>query len=230
MTALCTPFDIPHQSAYRKTHIAGTFVPFDGKYRLFPHLTIMKILTPLTAAALLLPAAAHAQYFGGIDFMKEPPALVAPVNPFFLDSTSLDDGRTRYGLRLGYRLNPLFSVESHYASLDRKAGTLMADRRYGLDLASRVTFLDKLHVTGSVGAARLHRDAGLAINGVPSITYLGSLSPRVANVARIGVGMNYQVTDSLGLRLDVEHYRALGGANIGAFSTDNVSFGVSLRF
>lgn len=223
-------FDIPPQSAYRKTQFAGTFAPFDGKYKLFPHLTIMKIPTPFIAAALLFPAAAHAQYFGGIDFMKEPPALVAPVNPFFLDSIALDDGRTRYGLRLGYRMNPLFSVESHYANFDRKAGTLMPDRRYGLELASRVTFLDKLHVTGSVGAVRLHRDAGLAINGVPSITYLGPLSPRVANAARIGVGMNYQVTDSLGLRLDVERYRALGGANIGAFSTDNVSFGVSLRF
>ncbi|MBL8520151.1 MAG: outer membrane beta-barrel protein [Betaproteobacteria bacterium] len=184
----------------------------------------------LFCAALLAPAAAHAQYFGGIDFMKEPPALVAPVSPFFITSTALDDGRLRYGLRLGYRLNPLFSVESHYASLDRKAGTLVPDRRYGLDLTSRVTLWDKLHLSGSVGAARLHRDAGPVGNGVPSISYLGSLSPLSANVARIGVGMSYQVTDSLGLRLDLERYRALGGANIGAFSTDNVSFGVSLRF
>ena len=83
----------------------------------------MKISILLTAATFLLPVVAHAQYFGGIDFMKEPGALVTPVNPFFLDSTALDAGRTRYGLRLGYRVNPLFSVESHYASLDRKAGT-----------------------------------------------------------------------------------------------------------
>lgn len=190
----------------------------------------MKTARSFLILALFAPAAAHAQYFGGIDFMKEPAPGVAPAVPFFVANPTLDDGRVRYGLRLGYRINPLFGVESHYASLDRKAGTLLPDRRYGLDLTSHATFLDKLHVTGSVGAARLHRDAAPGGNGVPSITYLGSLSPTALNAARIGVAMSYQVTDSLGLRLDIERYRVLGGANIGAFSTDNVSFGVSLRF
>ncbi len=190
----------------------------------------MKTARPLLCLALLAPAVAHAQYFGGIDFMKEPLPTVAPSTPFFIANTALDDGRARYGLRLGYRLNPLFSVESHYASLDRRAGSLLPDRRYGLDLTSRATFMDRLHVVGSIGAARLLRDAAPGGNGIPSLTYLGSLSPLAANAARIGVAMSYQVNDSLGLRLDIERYRALGSANIGAFSTDNVSFGVSLRF
>jgi opacity protein-like surface antigen len=189
----------------------------------------MKTTTPLLLLALLGTGTAQAQYFGGIDFTRDAPPVVTPASPFFIASTALDDGRPRYGLKLGYRINPLFSVESHYASIDRQAGRLLADRRYGFDLASRVTLWDRLNVSGNLGVARLHKDIG-ATNGIPSLSYLGSLSPRSANVARLGVGMSYQVTDSLGLRLDVERYRALGGANIGAFSTDNVSFGVSLRF
>lgn len=190
----------------------------------------MKKTTLALAAVALIPAAgAHAQYYGGIDFMKEPAPLAVPASPFVIANTALDNGRTRYGLRLGYRLTPLFSVESHYANFDRKAGSLMADRRYGLDLTGATTFWERFNLTGNIGVARLHKDA--APTGLmPSITYLGGLTPSAANVARFGVGMSYRFNDSLGLRLDVERYRALGGANIGAFSTDNVSFGVSLRF
>jgi hypothetical protein len=189
----------------------------------------MRTTTPLFIVSLLGAASAHAQYFGGIDFTREAPPMAAPASPFFIASTALDGGRTRYGLRLGYRLTPLFSVESHYASFDREAGKLLPDRRYGLDLTGRASVLDRFNVHGNLGVARLHRDAA-ATNGTNSPPYFGSLAPRSASVARVGVGMSYRVTDSLGLRLDLERYRALGGANIGAFSTDHVSFGVSLRF
>ncbi|HEX4859472.1 MAG TPA: outer membrane beta-barrel protein [Usitatibacteraceae bacterium] len=183
------------------------------------------------AAMLAVCGTAGAQYYGGIRFSPDPGHETVVPSRFFVTSTALDDGRVRYGLRLGYRLDPTFSLESHYSLLDPKESTLAPTRRYGFDLTSRVKLWDRIGLVGSAGIARLHGDAGPSANGgmLPS-SYLGSLVSRTATVGRVGVGMSYQVTDSLGLRLDVERYRALGGGNIGAFATDNVSFGVSLRF
>jgi hypothetical protein len=42
--------------------------------------------------------------------------------------------------------------------------------------------------------------------------------------------MQYQVNGSLGLRFDVERYRAINGSGLGDLGADHLSLGVMLKF
>lgn len=200
----------------------------------------LRLLTPMRATVMAFSALAcgpvAAQYAGGLNFDSvryslERPEAVREPSGFFIANTALDDRRIRYGLRLGYRVDPVFSVVSHFAQFDRRESTLAETRRYGLDLVGAVPLADRLAVSASAGIARIHGDA--ALNGVSGLYYpgyLGSSVSRAVTAAKMGLGVQYQFSQSLGLRFDVERYRALGNAPLGAFDRDSVALGLSLRF
>jgi OOP family OmpA-OmpF porin len=192
-------------------------------------------LTLLGIASLtLLSGGAHAQYYGGLNFdaLRYSPERVAgvplPELGFFIANTALDDRRMRYGLRLGYHLSPHLAVVTHAALFDKRESALLPTRRYGLDLVGTVPLAERFSLYASAGAVRLNGDnsvGGQYYGGFP-----GSSITRAVNAAKLGLGLQYQFSNSLGLRFDVERYRAMGTAQIGAFDADNVSLGVSLKF
>jgi opacity protein-like surface antigen len=195
-------------------------------------------LLALGIAALIpmmsVSGAAHAQYYSGLNFdaLRYSPERVAavplPELGFFIANTALDDRRLRYGLRLGYHLSPALAVVTHAATFDKRESALLPTRRYGLDLIGSVPVSERFSLYASAGAARLHGDntiGGSFDSGLP-----GSSITRVVNAAKLGVGFQYQFSNSLGLRFDVERYRALGSSQLGAFDVDNVSLGVSFKF
>lgn len=190
------------------------------------------------SAALALLAAtsqvAHAQYYGGLDFdaLRYSPERVAavplPELGFFIANTALDDRRMRYGLRLGYHLSPHLAVVTHAALFDKSQSALLPTRRYGIDLVSALPVADRFSIYASAGAVRLHGDS--SFSGSFYAGFPGNAVNRAVNAAKLGLGLQYQFSNSLGLRFDVERYRVLGASQIGAFDTDNVSLGVSLKF
>lgn len=175
--------------------------------------------------------AASAQYYGGLNFDSarySQAALAAPEAGFFLANTALDDHRVRYGLKLGYQLSPRFALVSRYSMFDRRELFTPLVRSYGLDVESHVPLLAGLAVSGSAGIARLGSGAASGTG-----FYSGLLSnpvSRAYTAGHLGLGMQYQFNGSLGLRFDVERYRALSGANIGDLGADHLSLGVMVRF
>lgn len=197
----------------------------------------MKSRTTSTLALLALVLAggnAHAQYRGGLNFemLRYSPERVAgmplPELGFFIANTALDDRRTRYGLRLGYQLNPQLALVTHAALFDKRESALLPARRYGLDLVGTVPLAERFSLYASAGAVRLSGDSTLG--GQYYGGFAGSSISRAVNAARLGLGLQYQFSNSLGLRFDVERYRALGTNQLGAFDADNVSLGVSVKF
>ncbi len=197
----------------------------------------MKSRKTSTLALLALALAggnAHAQYRGGFNFdtLRYTPERVAgvplPELGFFIANTALDDRRSRYGLQLGYRLSPQLALVTHAALFDKRESALLPARRYGLDLVGTVPVAERFSLYASAGAVRLSGDSYLG--GQYYGGFAGSSVSRAVNAARLGLGLQYQFSNSLGLRFDVERYRALGTTQPGAFDADNVSLGVSLRF
>ncbi len=191
----------------------------------------------LGISALIFVAAgsgmASAQYYGGLNFNLPrygglPGAGSDDERGFFIASTALDDRRVRYGLKLGYQVAPYLAVVTRYSDFDRRATVSPLVRSYGLDLDSRLPLSARFSISGSAGIARLRNDA--TFGGGFYSDLLASSRVKSITAGRLGVGMQYQVNNSLGLRFDVEKYRPTHGSSMGDLDADNVSFGVMLRF
>lgn len=179
---------------------------------------------------------AQAQYYGGINFSAAQfgilPTVVAEDPGFFITSTALDDHRIRYGLKLGYKVAPFLSVVTRYADYDRRDSISRLSRNYGIDLESRLPISSRFSITGSAGFARLRSDPNFDGAYFPGLlgNMGGSAGSRAYSAGRLGLGMEYQWTNSLGLRFNVDRYRALHGTGMGDLDADHVSFGVTVRF
>ncbi len=189
----------------------------------------------LGTSALIVVAAgsgiASAQYYGGLNFKLPRYGAVASVDDergFFIASTALDDRRVRYGLKLGYQVAPYLAVVSRYSDFDRRSTTSPLVRSYGLDLDSRLPLSARFSISGSAGIARLRNDTtlGTGFYSDPLATSGG----KAYTAGRLGLGVRYQINNSLGLRFDVEKYRQAHGSSMGDLDADHVSFGVMLRF
>lgn len=203
--------------------------------------TIRTARTALGFSALITVAAgsgaAGAQYYGGLNFDLSRYATSATSastagtesdTGFFLANTALDDRRVRYGLRLGYQLSPRFALVSRFSAFDRRDFTTPFSRGYGVDIEGRAPVFEKFNVSGSAGFARMNRDVAFG-NGQFSESF-SSAGSRAFNAGRLALGMQYQFNRSVGLRFDLEKYRALGGVGIGELGADHLSLGVMLRF
>lgn len=179
-------------------------------------------------------SAASAQYYGGLNFAasRYAPHVVADADGggFFLANTALDDRRVRYGLRLGYQFSPSIALVSRYSTFDQRDSLSRISRSYGLDVEGRAPLLAGIAFSGSAGLARLRAGAGQGNNSGLYPEFFSNPSSRAYNAGRLGVGMQYQVNGSLGLRFDVERYRAINGSGLGDLGADHLSLGVMLKF
>ena len=163
----------------------------------------------------------------------------------------LTDRNLRYGLKLRYQASPLFGVEASVDNLRAaNAVTGVADpfniyasavkataRGYGLDLVSTLPITDRLVLTGRAGIQAVRNDPNfsVAFNVASTGTDFNSTgAPRLFSQSRLGLGVQYALTKSVGLRLELERYYRLSGNtsnNFGSpFSTDSVSLGVQFKF
>ncbi len=189
----------------------------------------LAILTVIAAAS----GAAGAQYHGGLNFDLSRYSTLArgggdADSGFFLANTALDDRRVRYGLKLGYQLSPHFALVSRYSAFDRREAVALLSRSYGLDLESRLPVFAGLSVAGSAGISRLRSEPAVATDFYSSL--FSNAGSRATTAGRLALGMQYQFNGSVGLRFDVERYRALNGNNAGDLGADHLGLGVMLRF
>ena len=101
--------------------------------------------------------------------------------------------------------------------------------------------MDRLVITGRAGLQAVRNDPNFsAAFNVASVgtDFNAASSPRSFAQSRLGIGVHYSLTKSVGLRLELERYYRLSGntsntfgSNFGSpFSTDNVSLGVQFKF
>ena len=170
-------------------------------------------------------------------------------------SIMLIDKSLRYGLKLRYLAMPHLALDASYSDLRASAthtafypyaaGSLndadaqylkprAAARGYGLDLVGTLPIIERLSLTGRAGIQGVRND--IAFNGMDSAT-LGA--PRSFSQARFGLGVQYLLTKSVGLRLEMERFYRLSGSTSGSaagnafnsdFSSDNISLGVQFKF
>jgi len=188
------------------------------------------------ASALVFVAAgssaASAQYYGGLNLSAAQFGILDEIagddSGFFIASTALDDRRIRYGLKLGYKVAPYLAIVSRYADFDRRDTTSRLSRNFGIELESRLPLSSRFSVTGSAGMARLRSEPNFGGSFLPDL--LSNVGSRAYSAGRFGIGMEYQWSNSLGLRFNAERYRALHGASMGDLDADHVTFGVTVRF
>ncbi|MEO8104149.1 MAG: hypothetical protein ABI790_16645, partial [Betaproteobacteria bacterium] len=170
---------------------------------------------------------ANGQYYGGLNFdLSRYSSLAHPGGSeadtgFFLANTALDDRRVRYGLKLGYQLSPRIALVSRYSAFDRRDSVSPLARSYGLDLEGNVPVLAGLAISGSAGISRLGSEATYGSGFYSGL--FPSPGSRAYTAGRLGLGMAYQFNSSVGLRFDVERYRALRGSSMGELGADHLS-------
>jgi|GEM_PF-2739719 len=135
------------------------------------------------------------------------------------------------GIKLGYRFNPHFAVESRYVSANLTITTpslfnreviniTRHEQTLGLDLVGNVSLMKKLSLQGRAG---LRSEPTLFNN--PSA---GGPAPTASGV--MGLSLNYNINSSLGLRFEVERSRKFFNERFAGDADSAVSFGVLWRF
>ena len=211
--------------------------------------TIKLGLASGVAAALtaMVSAPTQAQYYGGLPLYSVQATLPSDANnllfrsPMFSTLDALDHGGTE--LKIGYRFSshlvPHLALVGQYADASRWGGqrtsfdgSRAAQRTgpYGLDLVGTVAVFDRLSMTGSAGVARVRADS--VFGGAIPIGLLSANEGRYTSASRLGLGVQYDFSRSLGFKFGVERYRNLNG---GAYSGSNpdgdtFSFGMRIRF
>ncbi len=184
-------------------------------------------------ATAALAGSANAQYYGGLTL--DPSRLNGVTNVstlpefgFQIANPALEDSRIRYGLKLGYQLNQNFSLVGNYSQYEKSFNNALsapnslawrpATRSTGLDLVGTMPLFERFSLSGSAGLVRMRGDA----------IFEGAARPFTAG--KLGVGVQYNFSKSLGLRLDLARYRNLGTSGPGENDADNFSFGVMFKF
>ena len=155
-------------------------------------------------------------------------------------SSSITDRNrdTGYKLQFGYQLNRHFAIESGYFDLGKfgytattiPTGMLSGDVRFkglNLDLIGMLPLTDKFSALARIGVTSARTSGTFASNGPGYIT---NANPSVRDTnLKVGLGVMYNLTDALALRLEAERYRvndAVGNRG----HVDMVSLGVLYRF
>ena len=162
-------------------------------------------------------------------------------------SIMLTDRNLSYGLKLRYQAAPHLALEANYSDL--RASSIPASfapgapsyadayyvktranaKGYGLDLVGTLPLLDRLTLTGRAGIQSVRNESTFSGLGGIDSSVVGGLRP--FSQSRFGLGVQYSLTKSVGLRLEMERFHRLSGNTFGSeFSADNVSFGVLFKF
>ncbi len=190
---------------------------------------------------------AHAQFYVGASVGQSKAGLNGgDIASQLLDlgfsspSVSLSDKTTSYGLKLGYQITPNVAVEGNYTDLGKYSyqanvqptGGLNSELKvkgYGLDLVGTLPIFDKFSLLGRAGVQRMKTDGAFSASGSIDLATTGA--SQTATAGKLGFGVQYDLSKNLGLRLEVERFRKLGGNALGsAFDADNYSIGVLFKF
>jgi hypothetical protein len=198
------------------------------------------ILTAFVFVLVPFAGAAHAadDYFGGIAVYSHADILrPIAVSASFGAPTGLSDVGLLQGtappmrIRIGYEYSPYLALEGEYF----RSGALTAlspnpafqvsgfARGFGLDAVGTVPFWDRYSLLGKAGVRRVGTEQDSLV------------TPVLANGAlvqgRLGLGLQYNFSRSLGFRAEVERYRNLGPDRAVADTDGDVySLGVMFRF
>ena len=195
-------------------------------------------------AFVLMPFAGGVQaaddYFGGIALYSHADVLSPiAVSASFSAPTGmrdvglLQDASSPHRIRIGYEYSPYLAVEAEYF----RAGILSAlstnpafqvgrfgARGFGLDAVGALPFWYRVSLLGKAGVRRVALDQDYSLS-----------TPVLANGAliqgKLGLGLQYNFSRSLGFRAEVERYRNLGPDRAIADTDGDVySLGVMFRF
>ncbi|MDI1236953.1 MAG: outer membrane beta-barrel protein [Polaromonas sp.] len=132
-----------------------------------------------------------------------------------------DNSGTGYKLFGGYQLNRNFAVEGGYFDLGKSSYTVNANQIVGnapgtfngetrvrglnLDLVGMLPLSDRFSVFGRVGAA--YAQSRASFNSTGSVPVNPSSTRSNKTNLKVGVGMQYAITEALALRGELERYR-----------------------
>ena len=204
----------------------------------------------LTLMALAMIASSYAVaddtgWYGGINIGQsraniDDPRITSGLlgSGFATTSINDDDRDTGYKLYGGYQLYKNFAIEGGYFDLGRfgftattvPAGTLNGSIRLkglNLDAVGILPFNEKFSAFGRAGVN--YAEAKDSFSGTGAVSVLNpNPSKREANY-KFGVGLQYNFTESLGMRAEAERYRindAVGNKG----DIDLLSVGLVYRF
>ena len=209
----------------------------------------MRTITIIVFSALVaaVGAPAHAQYYGGLPLTSVRSSLPADAGNllfgahFFSGADALAMGGTdlKFGYRFSSNLVPPIALVGQYADVTRWSGQRISltpsqaapkTSSYGLDLVGTLPIFDRLSLSGSAGVARVRADT--VFGGALPIGLVHRNDGRYTSAGRVGLGVQYDLSRSLGFRFGVERYRNLNGsAHNGAdLDGDTFTFGIRIRF
>lgn len=157
---------------------------------------------------------------------------------FTVNSRTENNRSTGYKLFGGYQFNRNFAVEGGYFDLGRfnyalnttPLGTFSSDTRVrglNLDLVGMLPLSDQFSIFGRAGAAYAQSRANFAGTGVLPLN--GSPTSRNDTNLKVGIGMQYAITEALAVRAELERYRVSDPVrNRG--NIDMASIGLVYRF
>ena len=214
----------------------------------------VKSLLVLIAMAASVAISVHAQTYAGgtlgpsrISLNGENAITSSLDLSIATPSIMLMDKNLRYGLKLRYQAMPHLALEANYSDLRASSSSVSfassapsyADayyvktranaKGYGLDLVGTLPLMDRLTLTGRAGIQSVRNDSTFSGLGGIDSSVIGGLRP--FSQSRFGLGVQYFLTKSVGLRLEMERFHRLSGNAFGSeFSADNVSLGVQFKF
>lgn len=153
-------------------------------------------------------------------------------------TTDKDNRDTGFKLYGGYQFDRFFALEGGYFDLGRfdytattvPAGTLQGDLRYrglNLDAVGRLPLTDKLSALGRVGLTYV--DTSDRFQGSGAAVVADPHPGKREDGYKYGVGLEYELTQALALRVEAERYRINDGVgNRG--NVNLVTAGLVFRF
>lgn len=159
-----------------------------------------------------------------------------------LATTGLDDDDRDTGYKLfgGYQFTPNLGVEAGYFDLGNfgyrartaPAGTLNGDIRVkglNLDLVGTLPLAGRLSALGRLGVVSVRASDNFSATGAVRMPYASASGSERSTGLKAGLGLMYDITDSLAVRAEVERYRikdAVGNRG----DVDLLSVGLIYRF
>jgi len=151
-----------------------------------------------------------------------------------------DDRDTGYKLFGGYQFTPNLGVEAGYFDLGNfgyrattvPAGTLSGDMRVkglNLDLVGTLPLAGRLSAIGRLGVTSVRSSDSFSATGAVRMPYASASPSERSTNLKAGLGLMYDVTESLAVRAEVERYRlkdAVGNRG----DVDLLSVGLIYRF
>jgi OOP family OmpA-OmpF porin len=214
-----------------------TFASASGRLGL---LAIAVIASPFAAAE-------NSNWYGGLNVGRsradiDDGRFISSLAGAGLATTSFRDDNRDVGFKLfgGYQLNKNFAIEGGYFDLGKfnfsattaPPGTLNGEfkiKGINLDAVGILPFNEKFSAFGRLGVQYAEtRDSFSRTGAVPVLLFNPSPSTRDTNY-KFGAGLQYDFTESLGMRLEAERYRindAIGGKG----NVDLISVGLVYRF